>query len=144
MEKPPSIETFIEAGRAKSKKVKAAIIERWNTRVVPRELDKLGKQGANIYLDSYGNNISTAKVIELALCGESMGAAELAIGFWEAAYRLEFGDSAEIKSKELISIESPNSSLYAASQNPIANSAAPIDSPQRASSITFAVLMLLP
>ena len=103
MEKPPSIENFIEANRSRSKKVKAAIIERWNTRVVPRELDKLGKQGANIYLDSYGNNISTAKVIELALCGESMGAVELATGFWEAAYRLEFGDSAEIKSFDLIS-----------------------------------------
>lgn len=114
MEKPPSIESFIEASRSRSKKVKAAIIERWNTRVVPRELDKLGKHGANIYLDSYGNNISTAKVIELAICGESMGAPELAIGFWEAAYRLEFGDSVDINSFDsmssdpLLSIDTDN------------------------------------
>lgn len=88
----PSIKDFIAAGRAKSKgKVKAGILERWNTRVVPRGLHKQGGKGASAYLDSYGKGISSAKITELAVCAEASGAVEMAKAFWEAAFFLETG-----------------------------------------------------
>lgn len=88
----PAIADFIAERRAKSKgKVKAGILERWNTRVVPRGLHKQGEKGAGVYLDSYGKGISSGKIAELALCAEANGAAEMARAFWEAAFFLETG-----------------------------------------------------
>lgn len=90
-----NIEEFVSGHRTKSKgKVKAAIAERWNSRVLPRGLQNMGRTGANAYLDSYGKNIAAPKVVELALCADSMQAPEMAAGFWEAAYNLTTGDSA--------------------------------------------------
>lgn len=90
-----TINEFAENARKKSKgKVKAAIAERWNTRVLPRSLHTQGRNGARAYLEAYGKNIAAPKVIELALCAESMQASEMAAGFWEAAYELETGTSA--------------------------------------------------
>jgi ATP-dependent DNA ligase len=87
-----TIENFIAAGRAKSKgKVKASILERWNTRVVPRGLHKQGGKGAGAYLDSYGKGISSGKIAELAICAETNGAGDMAKAFWEAAFFLETG-----------------------------------------------------
>jgi len=88
-----NINAFAEAARAKSKgKVKAPIAERWNKRVIPRGLDRMGRSGARAYLDAYGKGIAAPKVTELALCAEYMGANEMAAGFWEAAYNLATGD----------------------------------------------------
>lgn len=88
-----NITAFASEARAKSKgKIKAAIAERWNTRIVPRQLDALGRQGARSYLEAYGKGIAAPKVIELALCAEHMGADDMAAGFWEAAYNLATGD----------------------------------------------------
>ena len=78
-----------EALRAKANgKVKAAIIERWDERVVANGWDKMGKAGAAAYMEKYGKSIAAPKVIDLALCAEHMGAPEVAEGFWEAAERL--------------------------------------------------------
>ena len=81
------IEDYVGTERTKAKgKVKAAIVERWNTRVVPRGLDRMGARGAEVYLESYGKGISEAKVVELALCAESRGAGAMAEGFWAKAF----------------------------------------------------------
>lgn len=88
-----SITTFAEEARAKSKgKVKAPIVERWNKRVLPQGLHQRGRMGARAYLEAYGKSIAAPKVTELALCAESMGAKEMAAGFWEAAYNLTTGE----------------------------------------------------
>lgn len=77
---------FASAQRAKSNgKIKAAITERWNERIVSNGWDKLGKAGAAAYLERYGKGISAAKATELALCAEAQNAPEVAEGFWEAA-----------------------------------------------------------
>lgn len=89
-----NIETFVEENRKKAKKVKADIIKRWNSRVVPRGLDKMERVGAQAYLDSYGKGIAAPKVIDLAICAESMEATAMAAGFWEAAYTLATGETA--------------------------------------------------
>lgn len=34
------------------------IVQRWNTRVVPNNWHKMGKEGAELYLKKYGNKIS--------------------------------------------------------------------------------------
>lgn len=93
-----SIDTFVTEKKSKAKAPKAAIVERWNKRVVPRGLQNLGKAGASAYLDSYGKGISANKVTELAICAESMGSPEMAAGFWEAAYNLETGETATVSS----------------------------------------------
>lgn len=83
---------YITAERVKAKgKVKAAIVERWNTRIVPRGLDRMGAKGAQVYLESYGKGISASKVAELALCAESRGAGDMAEGFWAKAFFLREG-----------------------------------------------------
>jgi len=88
----PGIEAFVSVRRAKSgSKVKASIVERWNTRVVPRGLHQKGGDGAASYLESYGKGISVGKLVELAICAETHGAREMAVGFWEEAFCLETG-----------------------------------------------------
>jgi len=87
------ITEFVESHRKGNSKPKAAIIERWNTRVVPRSLHTTGRAGAAAYLESYGRGIAAPKVIELALCAEAMGAPEMAAGFWEKAFSLATGQT---------------------------------------------------
>ncbi len=72
-------------------KVKSAITQRWNTRVIPRGLDRLGREGAMAYLESYGKGISVTKLVELAVCAGVNGAPEMAAGFWEEAFFMETG-----------------------------------------------------
>jgi hypothetical protein len=96
VDKGVSIETFVSRKRGDgSGRVKAAIEQRWNTRIIPRGLDKLGRDGARLYIESYGKGISAGKLVELAICGEVKGAPEVAAGFWEAAYLMETGVSNE-------------------------------------------------
>ena len=103
-----SIQNYAEAARTKSKgKIKAAIAERWNTRVIPRGLDSMGRSGASAYLDAYGKGIAAPKVTELALCAESMGATEMAAGFWEAAYNLATGSSERFETADGPKVSAP-------------------------------------
>jgi hypothetical protein len=92
-----SIQDYIQTEKAKVKnptKIKADIVERWNTRVVARRLHTQGKNGGNVYLNDYGKGISAPKVIQLALCAEAMNALEMASAFWEKAYELTTGNLA--------------------------------------------------
>ena len=83
---------YAEAKRKAAKKISADIRERWNNRIVQRELHLMGEAGAVQYLADYGRGIGTAKVIGFALCAESEGYPEMAIGFWKRAFELETGE----------------------------------------------------
>lgn len=83
---------YAEAKRKAAKKISADIRERWNNRIVQRELHLMGEAGAAQYLSDYGRGIGTAKVIGFALCAESEGYPEMAMGFWKRAFELETGE----------------------------------------------------
>ena len=83
---------YAEAKRKAAKKISADIRERWNNRIVTRGLHLMGEAGAVQYLADYGRGIGTAKVIGFALCAESEGYPEMAIGFWKRAFELETGE----------------------------------------------------
>lgn len=83
---------YAEAKRKAAKKISADIRERWNNRIVQRGLHLMGEAGAVQYLADYGRGIGTAKVISFALCAESEGYPEMAIGFWKRAFELETGE----------------------------------------------------
>ena len=80
---------YAEAKRKAAKKISADIRERWNNRIVTRGLHLMGEAGAVQYLADYGRGIGTAKVIGFALCAESEGYPEMAMGFWKRAFELE-------------------------------------------------------
>lgn len=83
---------YAEAKRKAAKKISADIRERWNNRIVQRGLHLMGEAGAVQYLSDYGRGIGTAKVIGFALCAESEGYPEMAMGFWQRAFELETGE----------------------------------------------------
>ena len=83
---------YAEAKRKAAKKISADIRERWNNRIVQRGLHLMGEAGALQYLSDYGRGIGTAKVIGFALCAESEGYPEMAMGFWKRAFELETGE----------------------------------------------------
>ncbi|MEG3920470.1 ATP-dependent DNA ligase [Microcoleus sp. T3_A4] len=94
---------YAEAKRKAAKKISADIRERWNNRIVTRGLHLMGEAGAVQYLADYGRGIGTAKVIGFALCAESEGYPEMAIGFWKRAFELETGEKP-------IALNTPNNS----------------------------------
>ncbi|MEG4085374.1 ATP-dependent DNA ligase [Microcoleus sp. POL10_C6] len=94
---------YAEAKRKAAKKISADIRERWNNRIVQRELHLMGEAGAVQYLADYGRGIGTAKVIGFALCAESEGYPEMAFGFWKRAFELETGEKP-------IALNTPNNS----------------------------------
>jgi len=75
----------------RGKKPNQEIVERWQTRVLPRGLHQQGEVGARQYLADYGKGIAAPKCILLAIQAENSGAQEMAKGFWKRAYELEFG-----------------------------------------------------
>ena len=83
---------YAETKRKAAKKISADIRERWNNRIVQRGLHLMGEAGAVQYLSDYGRGIGTAKVIGFALCAESEGYPEMAMGFWKKAFELETGE----------------------------------------------------
>ncbi|HLB50008.1 MAG TPA: hypothetical protein VJL59_23555 [Anaerolineales bacterium] len=85
---------YVEGTRRSVKKVPAGITQRWNERVLPRGLHRMGEAGAKQYLADYGRGISAEKVVHLALKAESEGCPEMATGFWKKAYELETGNFA--------------------------------------------------
>ncbi|MEG4498437.1 ATP-dependent DNA ligase [Microcoleus sp. F10-C6] len=94
---------YAEAKRKAAKKISADIRERWNNRIVTRGLHLMGEAGAVQYLADYGRGIGTAKVIGFALCAESEGYPEIALGFWKKAFELETGEKP-------IALNTPNNS----------------------------------
>ena len=94
---------YAETKRKAAKKISADIRERWNNRIVQRELHLMGEAGAAQYLSDYGRGIGTAKVIGFALCAESEGYPEMAMGFWKRAFELETGEKP-------IALSTPNNS----------------------------------
>jgi ATP dependent DNA ligase domain len=92
-----NITEYIESKRNAKKKIPAEIRERWNNRIVQRSLHLMGVDGAVQYLSDYGRGISTAKVVSFALCAESEGYPEVALGFWQKAFELETGEATLVK-----------------------------------------------
>ena len=70
--------------------MKTEVIERWNSRILPRNLHKQGAPGAEVYLRDYGRGISTQKVEALALYAEGQGDEKFALGFWARGYELAY------------------------------------------------------
>lgn len=66
-----------------------AIIERWNTRILPDNLHLGGPAGGEMYLSRYGKNIGSAKCIMFARYAESLGHKFFAEWFWEKAYSID-------------------------------------------------------
>lgn len=82
---------FITAQRAQAKNPNADIRGRWASRIVARGLHLQGMAGAGFYLRDYGRGISAATVMAFAMLAESEECADLAAGFWIAAYTLVTG-----------------------------------------------------
>ncbi len=87
---------YIESKRLASakKKIPQEIRERWNTRIVTRSLQTLGRSGGVQYLRDYGKGLAAPKAINLALMAESEGYPEMAKVFWAKAFELETGQKA--------------------------------------------------
>lgn len=101
-----NIQSYVESELSKVKhpiKIKSDIAERWNSRVLARGLNAQGRNGARAYLDSYGRGIAAPKIVALALCAHANGAAEMAAGFWEAAFNLETGQTETLSVSEAAS-----------------------------------------
>jgi hypothetical protein len=86
-----TLKEYADAKRAAAGKVPSSIRQRWQKRVVARNLHQMGAAGAWQYLSDYGRGIAAPKVIHLALQAEAEGCPEMAQGFWAKAYELEMG-----------------------------------------------------
>ena len=75
-------------------KIPTGISKRWDERVVQPGLT--GTAGALAYLERYGRNIATKKVIQLALKATLEGDLEMAQGVWAKAYFLTFDEQPEL------------------------------------------------
>ncbi len=87
-----NITEYIESKRNAKKKIPSEIRERWNNRIIQRSLQLMGFAGAEQYLADYGQGIGVTKVVSLALCAETEGYPEMALGFWNKAFELETGE----------------------------------------------------
>jgi len=87
---------YIESKRLASakRKIPQEIRERWNTRIVSRSLQTLGRSGGVQYLCDYGKGLAAPKAIHLALMAESEGYPDMAMVFWAKAFELETGQKA--------------------------------------------------
>lgn len=90
-----NITEYIESKRNAVKRIPSEIRERWNNRIVQRSLHLMGFAGAVQYLADYGQGIGVTKVVSLALCAETEGYSEMALGFWHKAFELETGEKAQ-------------------------------------------------
>ncbi|MBD2385808.1 ATP-dependent DNA ligase [Cylindrospermum sp. FACHB-282] len=87
-----NITVYIESKRNTNKRIPAEIRERWNNRILQRSLHLMGTAGAIQYLADYGRGIALPKVVNLAICAESEGYPDMALGFWNKAFELETGE----------------------------------------------------
>ncbi len=92
-----NITEYIESKRNAKKKIPSEIRERWNNRILKRELQTMGEAGAIQYLADYGRGIAVPKVVHLALCAESEGYPLMAQGFWKKAFEMETGNIAPVE-----------------------------------------------
>lgn len=90
-----NITEYIESKRNAKKRIPSEIRERWNNRIVQRSLHLMGLAGAEQYLADYGRGITAPKVVNLALCAETEGYPEMALGFWNKAFELETGEKTQ-------------------------------------------------
>jgi predicted transcriptional regulator len=92
---------FVTANRGS--KVRDDIVERWETRIVPKRLHEMGVLGVGRYMAEFGAGIGAPKCIQLARKAELESCFELALGFWLKAYELETGlhaDPADYQTSE--------------------------------------------
>jgi|GEM_PF-547321 len=89
-----ALSDYIASKTKKPYKPVAAMVERWQTRVVPNRWQEHGEAGARAYLGAYGKGIGTDKCVLLARHAEAMGYPDMARGFWKRAYELEKGKPA--------------------------------------------------
>jgi bifunctional non-homologous end joining protein LigD len=101
-----NISEYIESKRNAMKKIPSDIRERWNNRLVKNSWHLQGSDGAAQYLANYGNNIGIAKVLAFAMCAESEGYPEVAMGFWHKAFEIETGVAPTVPKKQKTTVTS--------------------------------------
>lgn len=104
-----NITVYIESKRNTNKRIPAEIRERWNNRILQRSLHLMGTAGAIQYLADYGRGIALPKVVNLAICAESEGYPEMALGFWNKAFELETGEKTPAQPATTSSVKSVTS-----------------------------------
>ena len=87
-----NINEYIDSKRNAALRIPSEIRERWNNRIVKNSWHLMGIAGAVEYLENYGRGIGVSKVVSLAICAESEGYPEIALGFWQKAFELETGE----------------------------------------------------
>ncbi len=108
-----NISEYIESKRNGMKKIKSDIRERWNNRLVKNSWHLQGSDGAAQYLANYGNNIGIAKAIAFAICAESEGYPEVAMGFWQKAFEIETGAAPAVPKKSKTTVTTTVSTVIA-------------------------------
>ena len=81
-----TLEKFIDDNP--QKKIKADILERWQTRILPRDLHTQGEAGAQLYLRDYGKSIAAPKCLQFGALALQNGCPEFAAGFYKKAAEL--------------------------------------------------------
>jgi len=105
---------YIESKRLASakRKIPQEIRERWNTRIVSRSLQTLGRSGGVQYLCDYGKGLAAPKAVHLALMAESEGYPEMAMVFWAKAFELETGKKALAQEYQKGSFSTPPATVF--------------------------------
>ncbi len=92
-----NINEYIDSKRKAALRIPSEIRERWNNRIVKNSWHLMGVAGAVEYLENYGRGIGVSKAVSLAICAESEGYPEIALGFWQKAFELETGEKTPTK-----------------------------------------------
>ena len=85
-----SIESFVNTHA--DVRPPAAIVERWESRIVAQGLHVAGRRGAETYLGLYGKGLGASKAVAFARCAEIKGFPLVAARFWEEAFFLATGE----------------------------------------------------
>ena len=83
------LQEYIE--KNSKKKVSADIAGKWQARFVDTKYENLGDAGVQAYLNAWGKNIGYPKLVLLAVQAQNHERPDLAIGFWQRAFKMEFG-----------------------------------------------------
>ena len=79
-------------------------------------------QELNQYIADYGQGIGVTKVVSLALCAETEGYPEMALGFWNKAFELETGEKTPAQQPN----SDPTTSTHASTSTPTDLKAPPL------------------
>jgi hypothetical protein len=82
-----NLQDYIDA--RPQKKIKVDIVQRWNERIMPRNLQLQGEAGAQVYLRDYGKSIAAPKCLQFGALALENGLPEFAAGFYKKAAELE-------------------------------------------------------